>query len=38
MPIIKIITYTTSLKKEPFTDWLDDLDLKMQAIVTERIA
>lgn len=38
MPIIKMITYTTSLNKEPFTDWLDDLDLKTQSVVHERLA
>jgi putative addiction module killer protein len=38
MPIIEIITYTTSLKKEPFTDWLEDLDQKTQQIVHKRLA
>lgn len=38
MPIIEIITYTTSLNKEPFTDWLEDLDEKTQSIVHKRLA
>ena len=37
MSTIKIITYATSAKKEPFTDWLDDLDDKTRAIIVARL-
>jgi len=37
MEIVKIITYRTQTRKEPFTEWLDDLDKKTQGIVLERI-
>lgn len=37
MSILKIITYTTSTGKEPFTAWLSDLDTKERAIILARI-
>ncbi|PKN03345.1 addiction module killer protein [Candidatus Dependentiae bacterium HGW-Dependentiae-1] len=37
MDTIKVIIYSTDAHKEPFTVWLDDLDIKTQAIVFERI-
>lgn len=36
--MIKVITYTTDTGKEPFSDWLDDLDIKSRNIVITRIA
>jgi len=38
MSILKIITYSTSTKKEPFTDWLDDLEIRTQAIILTRLS
>ena len=35
--IIKIITYITTTNKEPFTDWLNGLDKKQQAIILTRL-
>lgn len=37
MAMIKVVAYSTSLNKEPFMNWLEDLDLKTQAIVLERL-
>ncbi len=38
MALLKIITYSTRTGKEPFIDWLDDLDIKARAIILTRIA
>ncbi len=38
MSILKIITYTTSTGKEPFTSWLNQLDTKTRAIIFSRLA
>lgn len=38
MSIIKISIYTTSSKKEPFTDWLNKLDNHAQSVILERLA
>lgn len=35
---IKVLFYTTSSGKQPFTDWANDLDFKAQSIVYARIA
>jgi putative addiction module killer protein len=37
METIKIVFYRTESKKEPFNEWLDDLDKKAQSIVLDRI-
>ncbi len=37
MSLIKTIVYKTSTGKEPFTQWLLDLDQKTRAIVVTRI-
>ena len=38
MGILKVVTYSTRAGKEPFTDWLEDIDIKARAIVLARIA
>jgi putative addiction module killer protein len=37
MKLIKIIIYATATGKEPFSDWQDELDKKMRAIVRNRL-
>jgi len=37
MKMIKVITYTTSTKKKPFVEWLEELDKKAQSIVATRV-
>lgn len=37
MSLIKIVIYSTSTGKEPFSEWEDDLDAKTQAIVKNRL-
>ncbi len=37
MKVIEIVIYATKNKKEPFTAWLDDLDVKNQAIIATRL-
>jgi putative addiction module killer protein len=34
---IKVVFYRTETQKEPFNEWLDDLDKPVQSIVLERI-
>jgi len=38
MSILKIISYTTDTGKEPFNQWLSDLDSKAKNIILTRIA
>ena len=38
MSMLKIITYTTSTGKEPFTTWLDKLDTRDRTIILARLA
>jgi putative addiction module killer protein len=38
MSLLKLITYTTSTGKQPFTAWLNDLEAKNQAIIFARLA
>ena len=38
METVKIITYCTDARREPFTDWFVDLEVKTQSIVLERLA
>jgi putative addiction module killer protein len=38
MSMLKLITYTTSTGKEPFTAWVDGLDAKERTIVFARLA
>jgi putative addiction module killer protein len=35
--MLKLITYTTSTGKEPFTDWLESLDAKERSIIFTRL-
>jgi|SRR5580700_4643095 putative addiction module killer protein len=37
MSLLKLITYTTSTGKQPFTEWINDLDTKEQTIVLARL-
>jgi putative addiction module killer protein len=37
MKILDIVVYKTETKKEPFNDWLDDLDEKTQSIISNRL-
>lgn len=37
MSMLKVISYNTSTGKEPFTQWLDGLDLQARNVVTTRI-
>lgn len=37
MNIIKVVNYITKVGKEPFNDWLEDLDLKTEAVIRTRI-
>ena len=37
MKMIKVIVYTTSTKKKPFLEWLEELDKKAQSIVITRV-
>ena len=37
MGIIKIVIYSTSTGKAPFSDWEDQLDTKNQAIIANRL-
>jgi putative addiction module killer protein len=37
MDKIKIINYKTSLKKEPFTEWINSLDITERAIIHTRL-
>ena len=38
MSILKVISYKTDTHKEPFTEWLDDLDIKTRNIIIARIS
>lgn len=38
MSMLKIITYTTSTGKKPFTSWIDQLDTKERTIIIARLA
>lgn len=37
MNLIKIVTYRTKSGKRPFTEWVESLDVSMQAIVAKRM-
>ncbi len=37
MKLIKIVIYTTKTGKEPYSDWQNRLDTKIQAIVISRL-
>lgn len=37
MSLLKVITYTTSTRKEPFTTWIERLDRKDRSIIIARI-
>lgn len=37
MSVTKVIIYMTKSGKEPFTDWLDDLDKPARAIIRTRL-
>ena len=37
MSLIKVIVYATPNNKEPFSDWLDDLDNKAKSIISSRL-
>lgn len=37
MSIIKIVFYKTRTGKAPFTEWLEDLDLKSRSIIRTRL-
>lgn len=37
MKIIEIVIYATKNKKEPFTSWLDNLDVTTQTTITTRL-
>ncbi|MFI5333281.1 MAG: type II toxin-antitoxin system RelE/ParE family toxin [Candidatus Babeliales bacterium] len=37
MSLIKIIVYKTNTQKEPFTEWLFDLDKETRALITARL-
>lgn len=38
MGMIKVISYVTNTGKEPFTEWLDVLDIKARQTIVTRIA
>ena len=38
MDTIKVVNYVTTVGKEPFTDWLHDLDVSTRAVIRTKIA
>lgn len=38
MDVVKVVNYTTASNKEPFLDWLHDLDNNTRAVIRTKLA